>query len=241
MDQAEALRNARQFADTAYSAELNNAAREFSAKLQAIQNQLAARGNVLSGAMVRETTRLRGEQRTTLLTKRLELSLEGYELQGVKITDQIAAQTLDDVMKIRRTSIAAATSSGVGVGTSELPGGSGPHYAVLLEQYIPVTDASIKTVIDRRRLMINKSKQSPVNVYHVYGHQPRWNTNSIDNSVRHSRQAVRTGEGRGHAGIRQAVFGLHRFGCKSHGGRRAIHPRSDGNSQQNDHVIVLSR
>jgi len=91
VDQAEALTKARQFADTAYSAEMNNAAREFSTKLQAVQAQLNKRGVVLSGAMTSETARLRGELVTTLLTRRLDLLLEGYELHGVEITDQIAA------------------------------------------------------------------------------------------------------------------------------------------------------
>jgi hypothetical protein len=183
VDQAEALTKARQFADLGYVDEMNKAARGFSTKLQAVQAQLNERGIALSGAMTSETARLRGEQATTLLTKRLELLLDGYELHGVEITDQIAAETLDDVMKLRGTIIAAAASSGARVGMSELPGGSGHFYAQLREQQVPVSAASIKTEIDRRRLMIKKSKQTPVNVYHVYGHQPRWNTNSTDNSV----------------------------------------------------------
>jgi len=86
-------------------------------------------------------------------------------------------------MKLRGTMIAAAATSGARVGLSILPGGSGPEYAQLLEQHIPVTAASLKTEIERRRLTIKNSKQTPVNVYYVYGHQPRWNTNSTDNSV----------------------------------------------------------
>lgn len=93
MDQAEVLNKARQFADIAYSAEMNNAAKEFNEKLVAIQTQLAARGNLMSSGMVRETARLAGERVTTLLRKRLELLLEGYALHGVEITDQIAAST----------------------------------------------------------------------------------------------------------------------------------------------------
>lgn len=102
VDQAEALRKARQFADTAYSAEMGNAAREFSTKLQATQALFTKRGIAFSGSVTSETARLRGERATTL-TKRLEFLLEGYESYGVEITDQIAAETLDDVITLRGT------------------------------------------------------------------------------------------------------------------------------------------
>ena len=183
MDQAEALQKARKFAENAYSAEMNTVAREFNAKIQAAQNQAAARGTVQSGLMTAEIARLTGERVTTLVKRRLELLLEGYQLHGVEITDQIAAQTRDEVMQLHTTMIAAAAASGARVGVSELPGGSGPQYAQLLEQHVPVNAASIMTEIERRRLTRKKSEQATVNVYHVYGHQPRWVTNSIDNSV----------------------------------------------------------
>jgi hypothetical protein len=65
-----------------------------------------------------------------------------------------------------------------------LLGGSGPLYVHLLEQHIPVSAASVKTEIERRKLISKKSAPGhPVNVYHVYRDQPRWNTNSNDNSV----------------------------------------------------------
>jgi len=183
VDQTEALTKARQFADLAYSAEMNNAAKEFSTKRQAIQAQLAGRGVVLSGTMTNETARLSGEHVNKLVTKRLDLLLEGYAMHGVEMTEEIAAQTFDDVMKLRATMIGTATSTGARVGMSELPGSSGPFYAGLVEQHVTMTAASIRTEIDRRRFMGKKTEQTPQIVYHVYGNQPRWNTNSTDNSV----------------------------------------------------------
>jgi len=183
VDQDEALKKARQFAQIAYSAEMNNVAREFNAKLVEVRHQMAARGILMSGGMVRETARLSGERVTSLLTKRLELLLEGYELYGVEITDGIAEETLDDVMKLRETLIATSASTGASIGTVSLPGGSGQPYTQLLGEFVPVSAGSVKTEIDRRRLMRKKSEAVQVNVYHVYGHQPRWNMNSTDHSV----------------------------------------------------------
>jgi hypothetical protein len=183
VDQPEPLTKARQFAETAYSTEMENAAKEFRTKLQEVQAQNAAGGTVLSGTMTNEIARLSGELVNKLVTKRLDFLLEGYAMHGVEITDEIAEQTIADVMKLRATMIGNAVSTGAKVGMSELPGGSGPFYAGLVGQHVTVTAAFIKTEIDRRRFMNKKSEQASVNVYHVYGHQPRWNTNSTDNSV----------------------------------------------------------
>ena len=183
MDQAEGLKKARQFADLAFSAEMNHAATEFNRKLRAVKAQLALRGTALSGAMTAEIARLNAERVSALTTKRLELLLEGCELHGVEITDQVAEQMLRDVMEYRTKQIAMAVATGATAGAAGLPGGSGEHYAHLLEQHIPVTHASLKTEIDRRRLMRKKFEPTQTIIYHVYGHQPRWITNSTDNSV----------------------------------------------------------
>ncbi len=183
VDQAEALKKARQFADLAFSAAMNDAAREFNTKLRSVKAELALRGTALTGSMTAATARLTGERVSALTTKRLELLLEGCELHGVEITDQVAEQILRDVMQYRTSQIAKAASTDAKLGADNLPGASGPHYAQLLEQHIPVTHASLKTEIDRRRLMRKKSDPTQMNVYHVYGHQPRWITNGTDNSV----------------------------------------------------------
>ena len=50
-----------------------------------------------------------------------------------------------------------------------------------LEDNIPLSSHAFRVEIDRRRLM--SKKQSVTNVYHVYGHNARWNNNSNDHSV----------------------------------------------------------
>ena len=64
MDQDEALKKARQFAQIAYSVEMNNVARAFNATLVEVRHQMAARGILKSGGMVRETARISGERVT---------------------------------------------------------------------------------------------------------------------------------------------------------------------------------
>ncbi len=60
---------------------------------------------------------------------------------------------------------------------------SNENYGQLLEQRIQLAVSAIKTQIDRARLAKRQSPAVTNAVYHVYGHNPRWVTNSIDNSV----------------------------------------------------------
>ena len=89
MNQAEALKKARQFADTAYNAASETIARDTHQKLSGMTASLAARGLIASGGMVSETARINAERYTALLHARLDALLEGYELYGIDIDDQL--------------------------------------------------------------------------------------------------------------------------------------------------------
>jgi len=89
VDQSDDLEKARQFADTAYNAATETISKQSNEKLQAKRAELAARGMVLSGAMTAETARINGERFTALLQARLNALLEGCDLHGVQIDDQL--------------------------------------------------------------------------------------------------------------------------------------------------------
>jgi hypothetical protein len=152
VDQSEALQKARQFADREFAAEMNSVAHDTNTKIQALKSQLAARGTVLSGTMTMEVARLNAERVSKLVTRRLELLLEGFDVYGVEITDQLAQETFDGVLKLRTEILAAIVATGVRVGTNTVtPGGSGQHYAHLLEQQISIGPAKIQNEIERHR------------------------------------------------------------------------------------------
>ena|SRR5256885_7672355 len=85
MDQNQALEKARQFARTRYTGETENIVRDHERKIVQMREQLAARGMIMSGAMISETARIHGEQIKAITEVRLDAILEGHELFGIAI------------------------------------------------------------------------------------------------------------------------------------------------------------
>jgi hypothetical protein len=179
VDRNEAIAKARQFAQTAYSDEMERISREFQEKLVAKRSEAVAKGN--SGALAAATGRLHGERIQALLQARLNTLLEGYELYQVELDDQIAAHILTDVMALHEIMLGHAAS----VQQIDRGAVSPHHYVQLVRQNVGMSHNSVKVQIDRRRLMPKKDApgQSATNIYHVHGHNPRWNVNSQDRSV----------------------------------------------------------
>jgi hypothetical protein len=180
MDQSEAIKKAKQFAQTAYTAALDNIGRERQNNIAKMHNQLAARGVILSGATVTETARITGEQIRAMAKARLDSILEGYELYGILVDDTMATDICFDIMGEVTQMIAKATKANV------FPAGMPPNavavYPQALEQHVGVSTAWVRTQIDRRRLM-TKKESSPITNYYVQGENARVNVNSNDHSV----------------------------------------------------------
>jgi len=157
VDRAESLKNARQFTDTAYNAATEAIARDAEQKLRQMTASLAARGLVASGAMVSETARINAERYSSLLQARLDALLEGYELYGVEMDDQLVDGTIKEMIELRATMIAGAKNWSGGPGGIGLQFGGRELYGQLVDQSITVSANSIKTQIDRRRLHKKKS------------------------------------------------------------------------------------
>jgi hypothetical protein len=180
VDQSEAIRKARQLAQNSYAAQSNDILRERQHDLAKMRNQLAARGVAMSGEIVAETARITGERIRALTQARIDAILEGYELHGVVIDDQMAIELCDDLMhEINNMVHSAKKHVFPGVPTS-----AAALYPQLLDQNVGLSAAWVKTQIDRRRLMPKKNEVSTaINVYHVQGSNNRWLTNSQDYSV----------------------------------------------------------
>src|SRR5260370_11765287 len=90
MDQDQGIEKARQFARMRYTGETENIVREHEQKRVQMRAQLAARGILMSGTMINESARIDGEQIKAMTQSRIDAILEGYELYGVDIDEQMA-------------------------------------------------------------------------------------------------------------------------------------------------------
>jgi len=132
------------------------------------------------GAIQGVTAGLYAEQISALLQARLDALLEGYERHNVELDDQLTLDIMKDVLDLRNT-----LSGNLRAPRADLGAVSTHVFSGLVGQYVRISPNSIKLQIDRRRFMPSKppTGQTTTNVYHVYGHNPRLNTNSTDHSV----------------------------------------------------------
>jgi hypothetical protein len=177
MDPAE---QARRFAQTAYAAKIDEIVREFEEKRQRTRAQMAARGAIMSGNMIFEDAKLDGQQIAATIKAQLETRLEGYELHGVPIDDDLASTLAEELNRNLADSLGRASIHSPGAMT--LPAGLAAQYPRMVSEQVGISPAWIRTEIDRRRLM-KKPQAHTINVYHVEGDNSRVNVNSNDNSV----------------------------------------------------------
>ena len=183
-DQVDAINKARRFADMAYTTAVEAITRDSQKQLIEARAQLATRGLVQSGAMSQMSARIYGASVKALVQARLDGLLEGFELHHVTLTDVLVNSTVEELMGLKDTKVQhaarAAASSGHGIGPI-----APDYYHQLIQSECGISRASVKLQIERRRLMLENKEQPSAgvtNVYHIHGN-PRWNTNSTDNSV----------------------------------------------------------
>ena len=179
MDQNQAIEKARQFARTRYTGETENIVRDHERKIAQMREHLAARGMIMSGAMISETARIHGEQIKAIIETRLDAILEGYELYCVAIDDHMAINICDDLIQGMNQLVYNCKCPSFG---GSAPSGLESEYPRMVAQAVGLSANLVKTKIDRRRLM-TKKESSPTTTYYVQGENARVNVNSTDNSV----------------------------------------------------------
>lgn len=177
MDQNENIEKARQFAQIAYAAASNEILLRGKDEIPKMRANLAARGIAMSGTNVHETARILGEQQRALTQAHLGAILEGYELHGVEITDQMAGEICDEIITAANNRLSSA-SRHVFHG---LPMQATALFPQLLGQHSGISTAWVKTEIDRRRLLAKRNSSQTTN-YYVRGENARVNVNSTDQS-----------------------------------------------------------
>ena len=100
-DPGEALRKAREFADTAYAAAVDGIAKDSLEKLVEAREQLAAQGLIQSSVMGRTAAQIYGAEVKALVQARLDGLLEGFELYEVPLDEALVNRTVDELMASR--------------------------------------------------------------------------------------------------------------------------------------------
>ncbi len=172
-DPEEALRKARQFADSAYADALNKSTKEFQEKLAFQRSQLAARGIVMSSAMSRGTAELCGKRIDDLVLARLNGLLEGYELYGVPLDDELASNTTQEVMSLKHTLLLNSSKS---VTTVDLGPVKPEIFAQLLQNESTVSRATVNVQVQRRQLT-RKKNTGVINTPHA---EPEFRWEDLD-------------------------------------------------------------
>jgi len=182
MDQSDAVNKAREFADRVFRVESLKTFRFAQRQLAESRSQAAARGTVLSGGTILETARHEGAKITALLQSRLDGWLEGIDLHGAVLDDDLVGVLQKDLGAMRSDLIASG----------EREYGRDPlnlarmipavAYSKMLLEEVGLSSDEVRTQIDRRRLMPKKT-EGPTNIYYVQGDNARVNANSTDNSV----------------------------------------------------------
>jgi hypothetical protein len=168
MDRGRAIGEAKRFADNAYVAAHETILREFREKLKASRAQLAARGMISSGAALAETGRINGERITATLQARLDSLLEGYELHGVPLDEELTTQIITQLIGHRSTMLDKAVEANDRDPVTQRLVGSG-SYRHVVESNIRISPSEMRAQIDRRRLMPKKTEASTS--INIYGHR----------------------------------------------------------------------
>jgi hypothetical protein len=181
MDENQALERARQFARNRYEGEVKLIDRDHEKKLVEMRAQAAARGTIMSSGTVNETARIDAERIEALCLAKLDATLEGYDLHGVDVDDQMAITLCDQIIQGMNNLIHSTTNSLI----PGMPAGSEALYKQFIAKHLSLSANSVKTEIDRKRFMAKKKTEAPsiTTIYNVQGDNARWNTNSTDNSV----------------------------------------------------------
>lgn len=151
-----ALNKARKFADERLTDASAVSARKFEDDLFDVAERLAASGiSKSSSCYAREAAKLRGKLIDEVVLAKLHGLLEGYELYGVPLDEQLASLTIDEVMNFKDAQIREGGRSITAVGSFETLDG-------LIQRECKVSRTTIGIEVERRRLSPKETKEPTV-------------------------------------------------------------------------------
>ena len=170
------VERARRFSQLAYSAALGEIVREFDEKRHALRVRVPTRGTII----IWEEARLEGEQITAKIKAQLHTLLDGYELNGVPVDDDMAAAIANEVGRSLDAAIRPPEDSLQQVcSRTEITKYFHMHQ---VRQRVGISLAWIRQEIDRRRFTKN-AKARPFILPHFKDDDAKFTVNSADNSV----------------------------------------------------------
>jgi hypothetical protein len=193
MISTEAQEKIRAFVGKSYASAIVRLNSEYDAKVANLQEQLGMKGLSHSSVMDRELARLNAERVRALIQARADPAIEAYEMYG-KLDQEAAESIISDVAELHATIVASLRGATVQQAHMKLRRTGGDEYAGLLGARNLVREVDrlstpilneIACQLERRQHMVARNSESgkTTNVYHVYGHNPHWNLNSVDSSV----------------------------------------------------------
>ncbi len=182
-----------EFVGKAYGSALAKIKNQYDEKLANLKEQLAMKGLIHSSVMERESAKLSAEMVTALVQARADSAAEAYEMYGT-LDNEATENIISDAREIHAQAVAALSGSaahqaqniafrtGSDIYAAQL---SGHNFAKELDRLSTPVLNEIACQLERRQHLTDHTSESgkATNVYHVYGHNPRWNFNSSDHSV----------------------------------------------------------
>jgi hypothetical protein len=193
---------AKAFADTAFSPKQEKLLRRQQTDFTLLTGMMNAKGDLSSSAMAKRAAELYAKTTYDTLHARADALLEGVELYDVPL-DEVRHLILTELEQMKAELVRTFS-----IRLESLPYlrslGMGAYIVSELDRAGNQALNEIRTTIERKRLRKQQpaqERQNVTNVYHVYGHNPRWNTNSTDNSL----NVVTTSNDQIFANLRQEI------------------------------------
>jgi hypothetical protein len=185
VDIKESVGKAEQFANAAFNAATETLLKESQEQIAQVRGQTAARGILVSGFTVQAIAKIHGARIKKMIQAKLDAFLEGYELYGVQLDDQLINNLINNLMDLRGL-LAQQAGRVLPVMTENAPANLHQAYSQMVDTESLVSMNLLRVQVERRRLMPKKGDDSQTrvtNVYHVTGEGARLNVNSTDNSI----------------------------------------------------------
>lgn len=160
------------------AAGLDTSAIEFRDKINFIRT--VAPG-ITSGYTADDAAKIYAKRIDDSVQARLDGLLEGYDLYGVPLDDQLVSSMIDEVMALKDTQLRNIEKS-MSVSTVDRANMSPSVFAQMVKNTCKVSRASVIVQVERRRRS-NPKEATVMNVYHLTGAGSRVNVNSTDNST----------------------------------------------------------
>lgn len=182
-DQVADFNEAKKFADAAFNPKYEVLVRNRDEELAAASNRMAALGSVASSGMARLAAQIYAATIEKALHARTDALLEGVELHDVELDD--AKDAILKELEQRKVELVRTYSDSLEKLAYLQRLGMGAYLGSEMENAGNRALGEIRANIERRRLRKKQAaaSQNVTNVYHVAGHNVRFNTNSTDNSV----------------------------------------------------------